>query len=111
LTHQMPIDYETDLSFTAPINWMYAPDYVRSDLPYMLLYTEKRIGGVTLPALEKDIPIYYPYRTIDFRSSTSNAVVIYMPQNGCLRVLDPARGDAVTYSRQPDVLTNAIPLS
>jgi hypothetical protein len=34
-----------------------------------------------------------------------------MPQNGCLRVLDPARGDAVTYSRQPDVLTNAIPLS
>ena len=27
LTDQMPIDYETDLSFTAPINWMYAPDY------------------------------------------------------------------------------------
>ncbi len=111
LTHQMPIDYETDLSFTAPINWMYAPEYVRAELPYILLYTEKRIGGVTLPALEKDIPIYYPYRTVDFRSSTSNAVVIYMPQNGCLRVLDPARGDAVTYSRQPDVLTNAIPLS
>lgn len=111
LTHQMPIDYETDLSFTAPINWMYAPAYTRSDLPYMMLYTEKRLGGVTLPALEKDIPITYPYRTVDFRSSTSNAVVIYMPVNGCLRVLDPQRGHAETYARLPDVLTDAIPLS
>lgn len=111
LTHQMPIDYETDNSFTAPINWMYAPNYTRADLPYMLLYTEKRIGGATLPALEKGIPIAYPYRTVTFRSSTSQAVVIYMPRNGCLRVLDPNRGDEVTYSREPAVLTQAIPLS
>jgi hypothetical protein len=111
LTHQMPIDYETDLSFTAPINWMYAPNYTRSDIPYMLLYTEKRLGGVTLPALEKDIAIRYPYRTVNFNSNTSNAVVIYMPQNGCLRVLDPQRGDLVIYSHLPDSLTNAIPLS
>jgi hypothetical protein len=111
LTHEMPIDYETDNSFTAPINWMYAPEYTRADLPYMLLYTEKRIGGATLPVLEKGIPITYPYRTVTFRSSTSQAVVIYMPRNGCLRVLDPNRGDQVTYSREPDVLTEAIPLS
>ncbi len=110
-THQMPIDYETDLSFTAPINWMYAPDYTRSNLPYIFLYTEKRIGGPTLPALEKDIEIFYPYRTVDFRSSTSNAVVIYMPQNGCLRVLDPNRDDEEIYSREPNVLTDAIHLS
>ncbi len=111
LTHQMPIDYETDLSFTAPINWMYAPNYESGNLPYILLYTEKRIGGVTLPALEKDIEIYYPYRTVDFRSSTSNAVVIYMPQHGCLRVLDSKRGDEEIYSREPSVLTGAIHLS
>ncbi len=111
LTHQMPIDYETDNSFTAPINWMYAPDYTRADLPYMLLYTEKRIGGGVLPALEKGIEVTYPYRTVNFNSSTSQAVVIYMPRNGCLRVLDPNRGDQVTYSREPDVLTQAIPLS
>ncbi len=111
LTHQMPIDYETDLSFTAPINWIYAPEYTRSDLPYILLYTEKRIGGSTLPALEPDIDITYPYRTVNFRSSTSNVVVIYMPKNGCLRVLDPARGDDEIYAKLPDVLTKAIPLS
>jgi len=111
LTDQMPIDYETDLSFTAPINWMYAPNYTRSDLPYMLLYTEKRIGGGTLPSLDPDVSIFYPYRTVDFKSSTSNAVVIYMPRNGCMRVLDPARGDKQTYARLDAVLTNAIPLS
>jgi len=111
LTHQMPIDYETDLSFTAPINWMYAPNYTRSDLPYILLYTEKRIGGFTLPALEKDIPIFYQYRTVEFNSSTSNALVIYMPQNGCLRVLNPNRGDKEIYAREPNVLTDAIHLS
>lgn len=111
LTLQMPIDYETDLSFTAPINWLYAPEYTRSDLPYMLLYTEKRLGGPTLPALEPGIDITYPYRTVNFRSSTSNAVVIYMPQNGCLRVLDPARGDQEIYAKLPDALTKAIPLS
>ena len=111
LTHQMPIDYETDLSFTAPINWMYAPNYTRSNLPYILLYTEKRLGGATLPSLEPGTEITYPYRTVDFRSSTSNVVVIYMPANGCLRVLDPSRGDAQVYAKLPAMLTDAIPLS
>ena len=111
LTDQMPIDYETDLSFTAPINWMYAPDYTRSDLPYMLLYTEKRIGGGTLPSLEPNVQIFYPYRTVNFESTTSNAITIYMPRNGCLRVLDPARGDKQTYAKLDAVLTKAIPLS
>lgn len=111
LTYQMPIDYETDLSFTAPINWMYAPDFTRADLPYILLYTEKRLGGSTLPSLEKGSPITYPYRTVDFNGSTSNAVVIHMPQNGCLHVLDPNRSDAKIYSQLPEDLINAIPLS
>jgi hypothetical protein len=112
LTHQMPIDYETDLSFTAPINWMYAPEEYRGGgLNFILLYTEKRIGGPTLPALEKENLIFYQYRTIPFLSTTSNVVVIYMPQNGCLRVLDPKRGDKEIYAREPNVLTDAIHLS
>ncbi len=36
ITDQLPVDYETDLSFTAPINWIYAPDYARSRVPYAL---------------------------------------------------------------------------
>jgi len=111
LTDQMPIDYETDLSFTAPINWMYAPNYKRGDLPYALFYTEKRLGGVSLPSLNPNTKITLPIRRVNFSGSTSQVIIIYMPQNGCLRVLDPARGDEITYERQSRFLIDAIPLS
>jgi len=48
---------------------------------------------------------------VTFRGSTSQVITIYMPKNGCLRVLDPARGDQITYGRQSRFLVNAIPLS
>lgn len=111
LAHQMPIDYETDASFTAPINWMYAPDYTRSNMPYLMLYTEKRLGGGTLPSLEPNQPVYFNYRTVSFYGNTSQSVVIYMPKGGCLRVLDLSQGDMTTYEKLPDTFTQAIPLS
>ena len=111
LTHQLPIDYETDLSFTAPINWMYAPDYDGSNLPYALLYTEKRLGGTSFPSLQPNSEISLPIRRVNFRGSMSQVLVIYMPPNGCLRVLDPARGDEITYGRQSRFLVDAIRLS
>lgn len=111
LTYQLPSEYEPDLSYTGPINWMYAPTISPPVLPYALLYTEKRIGGFTLPSLAPDSPIQFNYRTTKFNGSTSQVVVIYMPVNGCLRVLDPARGDAGIYSTQPHELRQAILLS
>jgi hypothetical protein len=111
LTHQMPIDYETDASFTAPINWMYAPNYTRSDIPYLMLYTEKRVGGGALPALEPDLPISFNYRTVWFHGNTSQAVVLYMARGSCLRVLDPTQADVEIYERLPKTFTQAIPLS
>ena len=111
LTHQLPIDYETDLSFTAPINWMYAPEYQRNSLPYVLLYTEKRLGGTALPSLDRQAAITLPIRRVSFQGSTSQVITIYMPANGCLRVLDAARGDDITYARQSRFLVDAIPLS
>ena len=111
LTNEMPIDHETDLSFTAALNWMYAPDYSRSNLPYILLYTEKRLGGPTLPDLKPGTEISYSYRTVDFRSSTSAVVVIYKPPHGCLRVMDPSRGDIHLYDNLPVHMVDAIPLS
>lgn len=111
LTDQLPIDYETDLSFSAPINWIYAPDYQGGDLPYALIYVEKRLGRGALPSLERDVEITLDFRTVAFHGSTSQAITIFMPPNGCLRVLDPARGDALTYGRQSRYLVDAIALS
>ena len=111
LTDVLLVDYETDLSFTAPINWMYAPNYTHSDLPYSIIYTEIRLGGGMLPSLEKNREINVGMRTVYFHGSTSQLIVIYMPENGCLRVLDPLRGDQITYAQQSRFLVEAIPLS
>ena len=110
MTDQLPVDYETDLSFTAPINWMYAPDYQRSRVPYGLIYTEKRLGG-SLPSLTSGEQVKVYLRTVYFNGSTSQAIVFSMPKNGCLRVLSPIWGDEITYGRQSSYLVKAIPLS
>jgi hypothetical protein len=110
LTDFVPIDYETDLSFTAPLNWMYAPDFHGGDLPYAMIYVNKRLGGASLSDLKPDTPIDLPYRTATFHSFTSQVIAIYAPQNGCLRVLDPVYANAQTYNKFPS-LTPLIPLS
>ena len=111
LTDVLPVDYETDLSFTAPLNWMYAPDFQGSDLPYSIIYTEIRLGGGMLPTLEKDHTIEVGMRSIYFHGSTSQVIVIYMPNDSCLRVLDPRREDQITYAQRSRVLAPAVPLS
>ena len=111
ITQQMPLDYETDLSMTAALNWIYAPELQPPSLPYALIYSEKRLGGVVLPSLKPNTPITLPDRTVTFNGNTSQAVVIYVPPNGCLRVLDPAFNDAETYSKFPESVTAPIAIS
>ena len=76
-----------------------------------MVYAEKRLGGIVLPDLAANTPMQLPFRTMEFLGSTSQAIVVYVPSNGCLRVLDPANGDELTYSRYPESLTALIPLS
>lgn len=111
LTHELPLRYETDMGLTAPLNWIYAPEYADGDLPYAMLYTRTRLGGATLPALEPGQPISFDYRTVDFEGSTSQAVTILVSPNACLHVLDPVYSGGDTYERQPRFLRDAIPLS
>ncbi len=111
ITQQMPLDYETDFSMTAALNWIYAPQGRLTSLPYAMVYSEKRLGGIVLPSLNPDTPMRFPYRTLDFRGNTSRTVAIYVPPNGCLRVLDPALDDEQTYNRYPNTVTGPIALS
>lgn len=111
LAHQLPLDYETDLGMTAALNWIYARDLDPPHLPYAMLYTEKRLGGDALPSLRPGVPIRLPFRTLEFTGNTSQVIAVYVPRGGCLRVLDPAFDDGVTYSVLPETVTAAIPLS
>jgi hypothetical protein len=112
LTDVIPnLPLETDLSFTASINWLYAQDYQGGDLPYALLYAEARQGGGALNDIQAGREVTLPFRTVTFHGSTDAALVFLVPATGCLRVLDPALGDAETYEKESDFLTRAIPLS
>jgi hypothetical protein len=111
LTNELPVDYETDLSFTAPLNWMYDPEHSYADLPYALIYTETRLGGPSLPSLVPGIRLTKGMRGVNFQGTTSQVIVIYMPAEGCLRVLDPSLGDEHTYAGESHDLVDAIPLS
>ncbi|MCP4143070.1 MAG: hypothetical protein GY755_22755 [Chloroflexi bacterium] len=112
ITHELPMVYESDQAMTAPLNWIYAPNYQAGDLlPYAFVNTEKRLGGYTLPSLEMDTEIIVPYRTVRFEGNTSAAIVIYAPKNGCLRVLDSVYANAQSYKKEDDFLTDAIYLS
>lgn len=110
ITDELPLDYETDLSFTAPINWMYGSNHADSRLAYGMIFSKIRLGG-SLQALQPNIPIYIGMRGANFYSSTSQTVVIYMPKDGCLRIMDPSLGDQITYNDLSKYLVGAIPLS
>ncbi|HEY5902179.1 MAG TPA: hypothetical protein VIU39_06480 [Anaerolineales bacterium] len=105
----MPL--ETDLSFTAGVNWLFAPRYSGGDLPYALLYSEARLGGGVLPDLEPGKQVILPFRTVSFRGSTDAVVAFLVPSSGCLRILDPRLGDEATYEKESPDLLAAIPLS
>jgi len=110
ITDELPLDYETDLSFTAPLNWMYTSKYTNSNLPYGIIFSKIRLGR-SLPTLEPNLPITIGMRGATFYGNTSRAIVIYIPKNGCLRILDPVLGDQSTYANLSPYLADAIPLS
>ena len=112
LTHELPLEYETDFSATAALNWMYAPDYQPpNDLPYALMYTRTRLGGSKLPDLKPGTATIFPFRTVTFRGNTSASITVYMPDSGCLRVLDPVYANEVVYEKSTRYLRESIPIS
>lgn len=111
LTHVLPMQYESDLSLSAPLNWIYAPKPGSHTLDTILLYSTIRLGQPAFPALQPNLPVTVPFRTAAFHSTTSNTIVIYFPAEGCLKVLDPIYSDKKTFAALPYMLTDPIPLS
>ena len=108
--YELPFTYYSDNSLSAPINWTYAPEYNGGSLPYILNYLTVRKNSV-LKVLEPGIPITQKYRSLEFNGNTSDMVVIYQVEEGCLRVLDPVFNNQTNIPKMKDPLPKAILLS
>lgn len=105
-TDTLEIDYETDYSLTAPINWLYAPDLDSLQLPYLVFGVDMRPDRL---ALDPNTPIEFPFRPAHFSGNTSQSIAFLAPLRGCLRILSPGNQDA--YQNLSERMQQAIALS
>ncbi len=89
VTDKLPFIYYSDNSLTAALNWLYAKDITGLQLPYMLNYTDVRLG-TSLPSLEPGTKIHQDYRIFSFNSSTDRMIIFYHQPPGCVHIADPA---------------------
>jgi len=88
ITDDMPMRYFSDNSLTAPVNWLYASEYSNESLPYLMSFTDIRLGN-SLKSLKPGHTIYHPYRTFSFSGSTDQMVYFYFDPPGCFHIADP----------------------
>lgn len=124
ISEQLPFSYATDNSLTAPLNWIYAPEFAPDSpyydweyrigefekLPLMFRYLGLRLDW-QLPPLEKEANYSAPFRFFQFFGSSKNVLLLYYREPYCLRILDPVYDEghphflgAEYYSRNPDLL-------
>lgn len=108
LTYELPFQYASDYQLTSALNWLYAPDLDKRDIPYLLMYLKTRFN---VGEIKADSPIETQYRTVRFSGNTSDSVVIYKEADGCLRVLDSIYNNAETVPSANVYLIQAIELS
>jgi hypothetical protein len=89
LTETFPLEYFSDNSLTAPLNWIYDTTDSHTPLKYMMFLTDIRLGG-SLPNLDAGTDVYKEYRSTYFEGNTNQSIGFFYTTDACLRVLDPA---------------------
>lgn len=105
------IPHVSDLGLTGPLNWVYSPNLADRNLPYIMLYTDIRLGTRQLPGLGFNKPVEVDYRTTRFEGNTSDTLVFYYPEIGCIKVVDPTNEVMLQEGILPISLQKAVRLS
>jgi hypothetical protein len=108
LTAELPFVYFSDNSLTAPLNWIYAPDFREGNMPYLLYAAEAR-HEVSLPNLKADIPVNQPYRATQFEGNTNQTLVLFYTPPGCLKIVNPHTDKRMP--QKPNYVSDMMPLS
>ncbi len=105
----LPLEYYSDNSLTAPLNWRYAQTITGRRLPYLFYNPEVRLKPSGLLALPPGQAVRQKFRSLSFEGSSSDLVVISYAPPGCVKVLD-----ASIHAKMPELseyTLAALPLS
>ncbi len=108
VTHDLGLDYYSETSLTAIVNWIYAPDIHTPTFDFFVYFSNDVLGSALLQ-LPPGASISRTLRGATFNSSTDQILGIYDSAPGCLHVLDPESGE--TQPLIPPDLKLAIPVS
>lgn len=108
LSGDLYLDYYSDNSLTAPLNWTYAPDNYSLALSYLFMDIEARLGN-DLASIEPDLPIYSQYRSAFFEGNTSQSLLVFFAPPRCVKVMHPI--DDLNLPYKPDYIRPALQLS
>ena len=88
VTDQSTLQYYSDNSLTAALNWLYANSNQDKTLPYLINFTDARLGR-SLPSLSPSTKVIHNFRTHQFNGTTDQMILFYHLPPGCLHVADP----------------------
>lgn len=108
LSGDLFLEYYSDNSLTAPLNWTYAPDNHSLDLSYLFMDIEARLGN-DLAGIEPDLPIHSQYRSASFSGNTSQSILVFFAPPRCVKVMDPV--DDLNLPYKPNYIRPALTLS
>jgi hypothetical protein len=108
VTHDLSLDYYSENSLTAVMNWIYSPLIHSPTFDYYVYFSNGVVGSELLQ-LPPGTPVSRTLRGATFNGSTDQILGIYYSLPGCLHVLDPESGE--TQPSIPLDLKPAIPLS
>jgi hypothetical protein len=112
ITTSLPFElYFSGGSLTAPLNMIYAPELQDNPIPYQVILAGSMQMN-SMPELIPDQPIERFSRVFRFIGNTSNMITLYMPVQGCLKVISPDTDPkSFQYDRYLDLWGDLIQLS
>jgi hypothetical protein len=92
LADESVVSFPRSYSLFGGLNFLYASHHASPDLNYGFFALPTVLGN-ELSSLTEGQPFTYVFRSMSFRTSTSESLVLWYSPPSCLRILDPSRDE------------------
>jgi len=89
LPPELPFNYYSDNSLTAPLNLIYAPNNTSREMPYMIFDLDARLNNA-ISSFDKGQDVQGDYRAMNFSGNTSQVLGFFFAPPRCVTIIDPS---------------------